>query len=32
LRKANKKHYKHMGKEHGECFGMLSVPFKQYII
>ena len=23
-------HHKHLGKEHGECFGMLFVPFKYY--
>lgn len=34
LRKAHKVHHKHLGKEDGECFGMLYVPqkyFKQYI-
>ncbi|MDO6737169.1 sterol desaturase family protein [Wenyingzhuangia sp. 2_MG-2023] len=33
LRKAHKVHHKHLGKEEGECFGMLYVPikyFKQY--
>ena len=33
LRKAHKVHHKHLGKEDGECFGMLYVPikyFKQY--
>ena len=33
LRKAHKIHHKHLGKEDGECFGMLYVPkkyFKQY--
>ncbi|MEQ8219252.1 MAG: sterol desaturase family protein [Arenibacter sp.] len=33
LRKAHKIHHKNMGKEEGECFGMLLVPkkyFKQY--
>ncbi len=33
LRKAHKVHHKHLGKEDGECFGMLIVPkkyFKQY--
>ena len=33
LRKAHKIHHKHLGKEEGECFGMLYVPlkyFKQY--
>lgn len=29
LRKAHKRHHKHLGKEEGECFGMLFVP-KQY--
>jgi beta-carotene 3-hydroxylase len=32
LRKAHKIHHKHLGKEHGECFGMLFVPFKYYKI
>ncbi len=34
LRKAHKVHHKHLGKEDGECFGMLYVPlkyFKQFI-
>jgi beta-carotene 3-hydroxylase len=30
IRKAHKVHHKHMGKAHGECFGMLIVPFKYY--
>ncbi len=30
IRKAHKVHHKHMGKEKGECFGMLIVPFKYY--
>ncbi len=30
IRKAHKVHHKHLGKEHGECFGMLVVPFKYY--
>ncbi|WP_445457212.1 sterol desaturase family protein [Flavobacterium sp. HNIBRBA15423] len=30
LRKAHKIHHKHLGKEHGECFGMLYVPFKYF--
>ncbi|CAM1370193.1 sterol desaturase family protein [Tenacibaculum xiamenense] len=30
LRKAHKIHHKHMGKEDGECFGMLFVPFKYF--
>lgn len=29
LRKAHKIHHKHLGKEDGECFGMLNVP-KEY--
>jgi beta-carotene 3-hydroxylase len=28
IRKAHKMHHKHRGKEDGECFGMLWVPFK----
>lgn len=31
LRKAHKVHHKHLGKEDGECFGMLIVPFKYYV-
>lgn len=30
LRKAHKVHHKHLGKEDGECFGMLYVPFKYF--
>jgi len=30
IRKAHKVHHKHLGKEHGECFGMLLVPWKYY--
>ncbi len=30
LRKAHKVHHKHLGKEDGECFGMLYVPWKYY--
>lgn len=30
LRKAHKVHHKHLGKEYGECFGMLIVPRKYY--
>ncbi len=30
IRKAHKVHHKYMGKEHGECFGMLIVPRKYY--
>jgi Fatty acid hydroxylase superfamily. len=30
LRKAHKVHHKHIGKEEGECFGMLWVPFKYF--
>ena len=28
IRRAHKMHHKHLGKEDGECFGMLFVPFK----
>mgnify|MGYP006423964627 CR=1 FL=1 len=28
IRKAHKVHHKHLGKEDGECFGMLIVPLK----
>ncbi len=30
LRRAHKMHHKHLGKEHGECFGMLWVPIKYF--
>ena len=30
IRKAHKIHHKHLGKEDGECFGMLIVPFKYF--
>ena len=30
IRKAHKVHHKHMGKEEGECFGMLFVPLKHF--
>lgn len=30
IRKAHKVHHKHLGKEEGECFGMLIVPFKYF--
>jgi beta-carotene 3-hydroxylase len=30
LRKAHKVHHKHLGKEEGECFGMLLVPMKYF--
>ena len=30
IRKAHKMHHKHLGKEEGECFGMLFVPFRYY--
>lgn len=30
LRKAHKVHHKHLGKEQGECFGMLFVPKKYH--
>jgi beta-carotene 3-hydroxylase len=31
IRKAHKMHHKHLGKEHGECFGMLMVPVKYFV-
>ncbi len=31
IRKAHKVHHKHLGKEDGECFGMLYVPRKYYL-
>ena len=30
IRRAHKIHHKHVGKEEGECFGMLWVPFKYF--
>ena len=30
IRRAHKMHHKHLGKEDGECFGMLMVPFKYF--
>ena len=30
IRKAHKMHHKHLGKQDGECFGMLIVPIKYY--
>lgn len=30
LRKGHKVHHKHLGKEDGECFGMLYVPIKYF--
>ncbi|SCY66456.1 sterol desaturase family protein [Flavobacterium caeni] len=30
VRRAHKVHHKHLDKEHGECFGMLFVPFKYF--
>ena len=30
VRRAHKMHHKHLGKEDGECFGMLIVPFKYF--
>ena len=30
VRRAHKMHHKHTGKEDGECFGMLLVPFKYF--
>ncbi|NEN22072.1 carotene hydroxylase [Cryomorpha ignava] len=30
IRKAHKVHHKHLGKEEGECFGMLLVPIEYF--
>ena len=30
VRRAHKMHHKHIGKQDGECFGMLFVPFKYF--
>jgi beta-carotene 3-hydroxylase len=30
MRRAHKVHHKHLGKEHGECFGFLWVPKKYF--
>jgi beta-carotene 3-hydroxylase len=30
IRRAHKMHHKHIGKGHGECFGMLFVPIKYF--
>ncbi|MFN4199488.1 MAG: beta-carotene hydroxylase, partial [Flavobacterium sp.] len=30
IRRAHKMHHKHTGKEDGECFGMLWVPWKYF--
>lgn len=30
IRRAHKMHHKHLGKEEGECFGMLIVPLKYF--
>ena len=30
IRRAHKMHHKHLGKEDGECYGMLFVPFKYF--
>jgi len=30
IRRAHKRHHKHLDKEDGECFGMLWVPWKYY--
>ena len=30
VRRAHKMHHKHLGKDEGECFGMLIVPFKYF--
>ena len=32
LRKGDKVHHKHIGKEQGKCFGMLLVPYKYFNI
>ena len=31
IRRAHKMHHKHLGKEDGECFGMLWVPFHYFL-
>lgn len=31
IRRAHKKHHKHLDKEEGECFGMLWVPIKYFL-
>lgn len=31
IRKAHKVHHKHLQKEHGECFGMLLVPYRYFM-
>ncbi|WP_338409987.1 sterol desaturase family protein [uncultured Flavobacterium sp.] len=30
VRRAHKIHHKHVGKEKGECFGMLAIPWKYF--
>jgi len=30
IRRAHKMHHKHTGKDDGECFGMLWIPFKYF--
>ena len=30
IRRAHKMHHKHVGKDEGECFGMLLVPYKYF--
>ena len=30
VRRAHKMHHKHLGKEQGECFGMLFFPYRYY--
>ncbi len=30
IRRAHKQHHKHVGREEGECFGFLWVPFRYY--
>ncbi len=32
IRRAHKQHHKHIGKEKGECFGFLWVPFKYFTL
>lgn len=32
LRRAHKQHHKHLGKDDGECFGFLYVPFRYFKI
>ncbi|WP_341835341.1 beta-carotene hydroxylase [Chitinophaga pollutisoli] len=32
IRRAHKQHHKHTGKEEGECFGFLWVPWKYFLM